>query len=70
MKNQLTDRTAARHLRREGWRTTDKRVLRLWREEGLKVPQKQRKKRRLARVSRVASGGELVRPMKYGATTL
>jgi len=40
-------RTAARHLRREGWRITDKRVQRLWREEGLKVPQKQRKKRRL-----------------------
>lgn len=34
-------------LRREGWRVNAKRVLRLWREEGLKVPNKQRKKRRL-----------------------
>jgi putative transposase len=35
-------------LRREGWPVNKKRVHRLWREEGLKVPQKQRKRRRLA----------------------
>jgi putative transposase len=35
-------------LRREGWTVNEKRVHRLWREEGLKVPQKQRKRRRLA----------------------
>ena len=34
-------------LRREGWRVNRKRVYRLWRKEGLKVPKKQRKKRRL-----------------------
>jgi transposase InsO family protein len=34
-------------LRAEGWRINRKRVQRLWREHGLKVPQKQRKKRRL-----------------------
>jgi putative transposase len=34
-------------LRREGWQVNKKRVHRLWREEGLKVPQKQRKRRRL-----------------------
>ncbi len=34
-------------LRREGWRVNKKRVHRLWREAGLKVPQKQRKRRRL-----------------------
>ena len=34
-------------LRREGWRVNPKRVLRLWRKEGLKVPRTQRKKRRL-----------------------
>ena len=34
-------------LRQEGWRVNRKRVQRLWREQGLKVPQKQRKKRRL-----------------------
>jgi putative transposase len=31
----------------EGWRVNHKRVARIWREEGLKVPQKQPKRRRL-----------------------
>jgi putative transposase len=34
-------------LRREGWAVNIKRVHRLWKEEGLKVPDKQRKRRRL-----------------------
>lgn len=34
-------------LRNEGWKVNHKRVERLWRQEGLKVPQKQRKRRRL-----------------------
>lgn len=34
-------------LRTEGWCVNHKRVERIWREEGLKVPQKQPKKRRL-----------------------
>ena len=34
-------------LRRAGWRVNRKRVYRLWRQQGLKVPRKQRKKRRL-----------------------
>jgi transposase InsO family protein len=34
-------------LRREGWEVNKKRVLRIWREAGLKVPQKQHKSRRL-----------------------
>lgn len=34
-------------LREEGWRVNRKRIYRLWRAEGLKVPQKQRKRRRL-----------------------
>lgn len=34
-------------LRREGRRINRKRVYRLWRQQGLKVPRKQRKKRRL-----------------------
>jgi putative transposase len=34
-------------LRQEGWRVNGKRVQRLWRQEGLQVSQKQRKKRRL-----------------------
>lgn len=34
-------------LRLEGWRVNHKRVERIWRQEGLKVPQKQPKRRRL-----------------------
>jgi putative transposase len=34
-------------LRQEGWRVNFKRVYRLWRREGLKVPKKTRKRRRL-----------------------
>lgn len=34
-------------LRQEGWRVNHKRVERIWREEGLKVPQKQPKRARL-----------------------
>ena len=34
-------------LRGEGWRVNHKRIERLWRQEGLKVPQKQPKRRRL-----------------------
>lgn len=34
-------------LKREGWRVNHKRVERIWRQEGLKVPQKQPKRRRL-----------------------
>lgn len=34
-------------LRLDGWRVNRKRVYRLWKREGLKVPQKQSKKRRL-----------------------
>ena len=34
-------------LRQEGWKVNFKRIYRLWRREGLKVPQKPRKKRRL-----------------------
>jgi transposase InsO family protein len=34
-------------LRNDGWKVNHKRVERIWREEGLKVPQRQPKKRRL-----------------------
>lgn len=34
-------------LRREGWYVNRKRVQRLWKQEGLRVPQLQRKRRRL-----------------------
>ena len=34
-------------LRADGWRVNNKRVRRLWRREGLKIPKKVKKKRRL-----------------------
>lgn len=40
-------RQITRLLRNEGWQVNFKRVYRLWRKEGLKVPQKKRKRRRL-----------------------
>jgi len=42
-------RTVTRYLRREGWRVNVKRVHRVWKQEGLKVPPKVRKRRRLGR---------------------
>ena len=38
-------RRAANYARREGWKVNNKRIQRLWRAEGLKVPYKKRKKR-------------------------
>src|SRR3546814_15416953 len=38
-------RRAAQELRRAGWKVNNKRVRRLWRDEGLQVPTKTRKKR-------------------------
>ena len=40
-------RTITGLLRAEGWNVNHKRIARLWRREGLKVPQKQPKRRRL-----------------------
>jgi putative transposase len=40
-------RRAHHHLREQGWGINRKRVQRLWREEGLRVPVKRRKRRRL-----------------------
>ncbi len=40
-------RMIAAKLCQEGWRVNVKRIYRLWRKEGLKVPKKTRKKRRL-----------------------
>jgi putative transposase len=44
-------------LRGEGWPANKKRVHRLWREEGLKVPEKQRKRRRLPVLGASKNGG-------------
>jgi len=38
-------RRAAKHLRKQGWNINKKRVRRLWRDEGLQVPTKTKKKR-------------------------
>ena len=43
-------RRIGRLLRREGWRAGQSRVFRLWQREGLKVPVKKRKKRRLGTI--------------------
>jgi transposase InsO family protein len=40
-------RGVRRHLRREGWNVNLKRVHRIWKKEGLRVPPRARKKRRL-----------------------
>ena len=40
-------RRVTKLLHREGWQVNHKRIERLWRQEGLKVPQKQPKRRRL-----------------------
>ena len=40
-------RQAHTHLLEQGWQVNRKRVQRLWREEGLRVPQRTRKRRRL-----------------------
>ena len=40
-------RRAHHHLGQEGWAVNRKRVARLWREEGLRVPQRKRKRQRL-----------------------
>ena len=44
-------RQITRLLRAEGWQVNFKRIYRLWRKEGLKVPQKKRKRRRLGHSS-------------------
>ncbi len=44
-------------LRREGWQVNKKRVHRLWREEGLKVSEKQLKRRRLAKLEGKSENG-------------
>lgn len=44
-------RTVTRYLQREGWPINVKRVHRLWKQEGLKIPSRTRKKRRFGSAS-------------------
>lgn len=55
-------RTVARYLRREGWEVNLKRVHRLWKMEGLKVPAKARKRRRLGSSANSAQRRRAERP--------
>jgi putative transposase len=52
-------------LRREGWLVNKKRVHRLWREEGLRVPERQRKRRRLAKLEGTSENGCARRRAEY-----
>jgi putative transposase len=54
-------RRAATELRREGWPVNNKRVRRLWRDEGLQVPVK-KKKRRLSGVGVHVGATSLIAP--------
>jgi putative transposase len=55
-------RRAHHHLRQEGWSVNRKRVQRLWREEGLRVPQPRRKRRRLGESTTAAGPLRAERP--------
>jgi putative transposase len=52
-------RRAYQHLREQGWDVNRKRVQRLWREEGLRVPVGKRKRRRLGESSADSSAATL-----------
>ena len=54
-------RRAAKMARRAGWQVNTKRIRRLWREEGLRVPQRRRKKR-LTGVGVVVGAMSPIRP--------
>ena len=51
----------------EGWRVNHKRVERIWREEGLKVPKKQPKRKRLGLQRARAFGDVRIVAIMYGA---
>ena len=54
----------------EGWRVNHKRMERIWREEGLKVPKKQPKRKRLWFQRARAFGYVRIVATTYGVTTL
>jgi transposase InsO family protein len=57
-------------LKREGWQVNHKRVERLWRREGLKVPQKQPKRKRFGSMIVPVSGCDPSLRTMYGDMTL
>jgi putative transposase len=60
-------RRAHHHLREQGWEVNRKRVQRLWREEGLRVPQRKRKRRRVGESTVPASRLRAERPNQVWA---
>jgi putative transposase len=60
-------RRAHHHLRELGWEVNRKRVQRLWREEGLRVPQRKRKRRRVGESTVPASRLRAERPNQVWA---
>lgn len=54
-------RRAAKMARRSGWQVNDKRIRRLWRQEGLRVPQR-RKRKRLLGIGVVVGAMSPIRP--------
>ena len=54
-------RRAAKMARRAGWQVNNKRIRRLWREEGLRVPQR-RKKKRLTGIGAAVGAMSPIRP--------
>jgi len=60
-------RRAHHHLREQGWELNRKRVQRCWREEGLRVPQRRRKRRRLGESTVLAKRLRAERPNQVWA---
>ena len=60
-------RRAHHRLRQDGWGVNRKRVQRLWREEGLRVPQRKRKRRRLGESTVPAKRLRAARPNQVWA---
>jgi len=60
-------RRAHHRLREEGWEVNRKRVQRCWREEGLRVPQRKRKRRRLGESTAPAGRLRAERPNQVWA---
>jgi transposase InsO family protein len=61
-------RRIAALLRDAGWSVNRKRVERIWRREGLKVPQRQPRRGRVERHRRSTAGGRLLRSAEARAT--
>jgi putative transposase len=59
-------RRAAKMARRAGWKVNNKRIRRLWREEGLRVPQRRKRKRLTGIGVAVGAGQQMLQPVRPG----